>query len=425
MKTNPITKPIEIAIRRMLNRELFYGSLVVSLRHGMSDQFPTAATDGEHVFYNPTFMAQWSPDEVLTIVAHEPRHVAFLHPFRRGNRDPKLWNIAADHEVNNDLLDAGYKPVPQWICDRKYKGMTAEVIYADLVKDARVNPRKRPGQGPKGEGEGKGEGSGQPDKDSDKDGKGGAGEPKKDQKGKGKGQAPSFKPGELPANDLVEPAGGEKGKEEARKKVEEKLLQAALMVTRMHGDLPCGMKRLVDDLLHPKQDWKQLLAEFITARAKNDTSWNRPSRRFLGQGVYLPSLDSRQLGDVYVVVDTSGSIDQRIFTAFISQVQLILDSCKPSKLVLVQCDACIGDWREIMEGDDMSKIEATGGGGTSFIPPFERIAKEAGVPECVIYFTDGYGTFPDKEPFYPVFWAMTTDVKAPWGRTVKITEIND
>jgi hypothetical protein len=37
-----------------------------------------------------------------------------------------------------------------------------------------------------------------------------------------------------------------------------------------------------------------------------------------------------------------------------------------------------------------------------------------------VYLTDMYGTFPNKEPEYPVLWCATSDVVGPFGETLRI-----
>jgi hypothetical protein len=41
------------------------------------------------------------------------------------------------------------------------------------------------------------------------------------------------------------------------------------------------------------------------------------------------------------------------------------------------------------------------------------------VPDVLVYLTDMYGPFP-RDPGYPTIWCASTDVKAPFGETVKI-----
>jgi predicted metal-dependent peptidase len=72
--------------------------------------------------------------------------------------------------------------------------------------------------------------------------------------------------------------------------------------------------------------------------------------------------------------------------------------------------------------DDLADIRvkgAPGRGGTSFHPPFAYLDEEGIVPDTMIYLTDMMGAFPE-EPRYPTVWCATSDIKAPFGETVRV-----
>ena len=72
--------------------------------------------------------------------------------------------------------------------------------------------------------------------------------------------------------------------------------QQAMQAGKMGG----SMARLVDHLLQPRLPWRMLLARYMTALARDDFSYMRPSRRE-GDAI-LPSLKSSQV-DIAVAVD--------------------------------------------------------------------------------------------------------------------------
>ena len=70
----------------------------------------------------------------------------------------------------------------------------------------------------------------------------------------------------------------------------------------------------------------------------------------------------------------------------------------------------------------------SGGGGTSLIPPFEYVAANLDKnPECLIYFTDGFGPAPILPPDYPVIWVLLPEGVPPakWGEVVYMNERKD
>ena len=83
--------------------------------------------------------------------------------------------------------------------------------------------------------------------------------------------------------------------------------------------MPGGLSKVIDEIIKPKVNWKAVLAKFLTNTAKNDYSWMKPNRRFIGRDMYLPSLYSERLESVVVAVDTSGSISDDELQIFASE----------------------------------------------------------------------------------------------------------
>ena len=67
----------------------------------------TMATDGRSIFYHKDYVKGCSDQELVGLFAHEVMHPAMQHHTRRGNRDPGLWNEAADYAINPILTEAG------------------------------------------------------------------------------------------------------------------------------------------------------------------------------------------------------------------------------------------------------------------------------------------------------------------------------
>ena len=97
--------------------------------------------------------------------------------------------------------------------------------------------------------------------------------------------------------------------QEAHAEEGDRALRQGEMVARQRGKGKGGSSLMVGDLLQPKKDWRQLLADFVqeTCRGGDESTWRRPSRRYLADDIYMPSTESTQMGDLVVVIDTSGS----------------------------------------------------------------------------------------------------------------------
>src|SRR3990167_8203451 len=90
----------------------FLATLAMQLRLVADARCPTMQTDGTTVWYGPEFVKALPSNQLQAVLAHEVLHCGLLHMFRRGARDPQLYNIAADHVVNNVLVEWGYQLPP-------------------------------------------------------------------------------------------------------------------------------------------------------------------------------------------------------------------------------------------------------------------------------------------------------------------------
>ena len=201
-------------------------------------------------------------------------------------------------------------------------------------------------------------------------------------------------------------------------------VQTALDQAKAMGKMPAALARFADEFLKPQVSWQERLRYCVTRAISRDaTTWTKPHRRrLITQGVYLPTYTGFGAGDVVVVVDTSGSIGQRELNVFFSELDDILMNCKPTGVTLIGCDAEVNTVFHLESGDDLKsqKIDLKGGGGTSFKPPFAWVDEKGIEPSALIYFTDMYGDFPDREPTYPTIWCRISKVDAPWGEVIDV-----
>ena len=86
------------------------------------------------------------------------------------------------------------------------------------------------------------------------------------------------------------------------------------------GNLPGGVKRLINKLLNPQLSWRELLPMQIQSVIKSDYTYMRPSRKGLDAGFYLPGMDREQTIDVAIALDLSGSISDEMSTDFLSEI---------------------------------------------------------------------------------------------------------
>ncbi|MAF36523.1 hypothetical protein CL622_05405, partial [archaeon] len=172
----------------------------------------------------------------------------------------------------------------------------------------------------------------------------------------------------------------------------------------------------------PKIDWRKFIrATTVDLFSRKDYMWNRGNRLFTHMDLYLPSLLGEANTTLAIAVDTSASITKDILTDFTTEMKGIVELA--DKTVVFACDAKVHHTAELTTFSDILKeTSLVGGGGTSFVPVFEKIEEMKIAPDVLIYLTDGYGRFPDYAPPYPVIFAAlpnTLPVKSyPFGQVV-------
>jgi len=354
----------------------FFGSLALRLGLVEDNSFETASTNGTDIFYNSKYIESLTTREIVGLLAHEVMHLALGHGWRQGSRKSKKWNVAADYTINENLIATGFTLPKGALNDDRYKSLSAEEIYEQLPKE---QPNSKP------------------------------------QKGKDKGKNNDDR------TDLGKCGSILPTKDEEEAKEMKAIWQAAVSqaVQLSKGALPASIEKQVQEIINPTVPWYILLRDFVEKTARNDYDWTRPSRRYIGQDIILPSLISEELPEIAIAIDTSGSINQKALSRFAAEASNVLGDYDTTVRV-IYCDAKVQKEEVFTRADFPMKMKPIGGGGTNFCPVFEYIHKQHFTPACLIYFTDLCGRFPNEEPEYPTMWLTTTEnKKAPFGKTVK------
>ncbi|MEZ4484550.1 MAG: VWA-like domain-containing protein, partial [Syntrophotaleaceae bacterium] len=184
-------------------------------------------------------------------------------------------------------------------------------------------------------------------------------------------------------------------------------IQQAAQAAKAQGKLPGSLARLVDELVHPILDWREMLRSFIDHSARTDYSWAQPNRRHIADGLYLPSFRCDGLKPLVLAIDTSGSIRQNELNQFQAELNDILLSF-PTTVTVVYCDSEISATQVVTPDEYPVELKATGLGGTDLCPPFEWAIKNVPEAGCLIYLTDLQGNSPEVDPGIPTLWVSTT-----------------
>lgn len=349
----------------------------------------TMGTDGAYLYYNPNWVVSMEKNEeqLCSALCHEAMHPALGHLWRKGTREHVKFNYACDYVINRILEKNGFIlwETPEPLLDKRFDNMSAEEVYA-LLDDP-----------PEQEGGGQGLGQGQ-----SLDGE-----------------------GTMDNHDFWNDAGSSKNDDgvENNEQVWKDRLNRAAIAAKMVGKLPADIESLVDALLEPKLDWRELLRNFVHDTTKTNYRMSPPNKRFL----HIPLLLSSMQGDfleIAVAVDTSGSIGKNELEAFVSELKGIADQFENYRIHVYACDAKLHNYTVVETEDEWPKSYG-GGGGTNFVPVFEDIAERGLDISVLVYLTDSLGRFPDEAPPYPVLWVVSIPkAEVPFGDKIFL-DMND
>ncbi len=372
----------------LLTREPFYAHVLQGVGRTLTRKIPTASVAWTGQFYllhiNPDFFDKLDGPQRIAVLKHEVLHLVLRHLTRRGNKDPFVYNIAADLVVNQlcENLPPGALSLEDFSHYQLSPNKTLEEYYFRLLNRTKAGHNTDP-------------------------------------------EAADF--AELWQNARTERGCHDTWQEhtdtpDAREDAEWKAgslvlkAKAAMQLARRDqwSSLPLCVAQELESLeleRAPGTCWKTALRRFATSASSSfiRTTVRRPSRRF---GT-LPGTRIQRKKRLLVAVDTSGSTLQAR-EAFFQEVQHIYRFC--SDLWVVECDCKVGaSYR--FNGTTPSKV--TGGGGTSFDPVFAwlrsdeaRTQPHGGKFDGCIYFTDGIGPFLKEKPDLKILWVFPPGASA-------------
>lgn len=430
------SRAISASLLRLRMKSPFFATLALFTRFRPTQQLATAGTDGKDIFFNPEFLLSLPTGQQDGLLLHEVLHAALLHVLRQGVRDAKVWNIAADIIVNGMIAQQGvFELPPGGLRDPKLEHLSVEEIYELLLKDANGSLSlpmpdllsKAPGDSSPSQADSDNSSTTFASSKSEND----PGSLSKAALAASHSQGNSDDLDTLsPAKQNPSPAQRDTDSLSQSRKADlevhwRQALQQAAVVARTvsQGRLPAGMERELGALTSAQLDWRSYLWRYLVQTPTDFTGFDR---RFIGRGLYLETLVGESV-QVFVAVDTSGSIDSEQLRMFLSEVQGILNAYPHLRCELYYADA--EAYGPYPLNPDSSLPSPTGGGGTSFVPFFSKVQENwDGYTQGVcIYLTDGYGSFPEQPPELPVLWVVTPGgldlPQFPFGEAVRLLSV--
>lgn len=359
----------------------------------IEDDVPTACTNGRDVKYGRAFVDSLTDAELRGLVLHEDeghklhRHLEIWRWMY--DIDPHLANCACDYVINikivDDNKDDGFAQLPDGgLVDERFRGMDSAQVFNILRKEQ--DEQAQDSQDNESEGDGEQSEGGTTGSNNAAVGQG-TGFDEHDWEG---------------AQSL-----SDEDKRELARDIDEAIRQGAMAAGKMGGT----GNRDLDELLQPQVDWREVLREFIqnTCAGNDYSTYARPNRRLMSQGIIMPSGISEQVGELVIAIDTSGSIGQRELTAFLSEVKGVCDTVKPDKLRLLYWgSSVVGDEAyDMRELDNLVKsTKPMGGGGTDVNCVTQYMTDEGIKPQACIVLTDGYLYSGWGDWTCPILWAI-------------------
>ena len=384
----------------------------------------TIATDGVHIFYNPNYLAMSYQDDPVGVnrtYLHMVLHCIFRHMTGCGDRDPEDWNLACDIAAESILDSMEYPCVHRLVSDRRqqyYDALNLPVLNAERVYEALSGLPYVTRLGMKKEFV----------SDDHK-----FWEELQDQNS---GEQPNPEPSDSPPPD----------RDEVDQKWQDISQKTQTSMETFHREL----NLLAGDLLQqlhienrPRYDYRTFLQKFAVMREEVRIDPDSFDYGFYTYGLQLydniPLIEeleyreAKKIRDFVIAIDTSGSCSGELVQRFLEQTAAILfDSGSFFSTVnvhIIQCDAGIQSDVKITDPAQLSSLmqtfEVRGSGDTDFRPVFDYVDElirrgELTHMQGMLFFTDGFGVFPQKRPSYETAFLFLDDNYAdhmvpPWA----------
>lgn len=335
---------------------------------------------------NPINWLAYEPSERLFIDIHEWWHPTLFHFMRRKGRDPIIWNIACDCEINPMVTHIYSRPVDALMPEhfRLTQNLTAEQMYEKLMKNSSPDIDKLPL--------------------SD--------ELKEAMKAAQKSSSHpygAFLP--MYKERIEQEKEGKFIEQHQGEKLRELLKSGNKMISNMFGSMPGQLEEIVRGYIFSETNYS--FEEFNNEFGKYHkvTSTKRKNKWGLPWGKI-----SEETRNLWVVIDTSASVSDLSIKKIVGEIEQIFASDVDNKITVFCVDTEICSVQPF-EDIELQSLKISGRGGTDFFGIYEA-AKTLEVknlnlkldeqPDGIIYLTDGYAQAPDEEEI-ETLWVIVQD----------------
>jgi predicted metal-dependent peptidase len=404
----------------------------------------TLATDGQYLFYDAfAVLAAYKAEKERPVrdYLHIVLHGVFHHLFTGLAIDRRRWDAACDIAVENVIDDLGlscttarrqsFQAEPLRVLKEQVGQLTAERLYRFFLDENLTDeeiaqlrepflsddhrawylPTKEDGE----EGEGRSRG---------RAGHSSASAPRKrKQQGGGAGRQADSNSGSETKNAHLEQTW-----KDISRRVRVDLETMSLQQGSNAKSLLQGLTRVTRE----RYDYQEFLRRFSTLGEVMQINDDEFDYIFYTYGLQLydkmPLVEPLEYKEVkrvrefVIAIDTSGSVSGALVQSFVSKTYDILKQAEnfftKINVHIIQCDARVQEDCKITcqkDFDDyLENMSLHGFGGTDFRPVFQYVDELTQKGEFtnlkgLIYFTDGRGTFPEKQPPYETAFVFVDD----------------
>lgn len=415
-KRDALAREVLILSRNTLLVNLRFLDMALSQFEFFPIEESTLLTDGKHILYNPRHVLEsykTAKEIPVRDYLHMVMHCVFRHMYMDPTLDRVYWDLACDIAVENVITELNFKAVTaarerqqaQYIAaiKKELKYVTAEKIYSWLWQA--VPDRSKIAQI------------------------------------RGLFYADNHEIWYMTAQEIEEIYGLSQagGDEENRVvmaqvwgEISQRMQTDLEMFGKRQGLNPGAMTQNLQAVNREKYDYTAFLKKFAVmgeAMKINDDEFDYIFYTY-GLQLYekMPLIEPLEYKEIkaikefVIAIDTSGSTSGELVQKFVQKTYNILKSTESFftkiNLHIIQCDAGIQEDRKITCQEDFDEylktMQIRGLGGTDFRPVFEYVEnlrknKEFINLKGLIYFTDGYGTFPAKKPDYQTAFVFVDD----------------
>ena len=314
-------------------------------------------TDGFKITIDTGKLEKYSKDEITYLYAHTLLHIVLKHPYRQKTRDKYIWNQACDVVINNILStfeNVGTRPADE-VLDLTLNDKCVEEVYEILYKKKEELSKTIPDEN-------------------------------------GKIESNAYDKSKLDLDEILT-----KSEKTNQEKLDGIIIQA-LSLAKKSSNLYEGMSVEIDTLIKPEIDLHDVLKEYlISSFFEKQISYERPNKRFIDRGIYMPG--TKKLNDnlnIFVALDSSSSVSLDEYKKFLGIVSEIAESFYEYKIDILPFDLKVRS-EYIISFDSFNPLSnkelliPKSNGGTSFDELLRYLKKSSEVrnDSLLIALTDG------------------------------------